>query len=142
MTRDGALKLLTKAIPFPNGIAFSPDEEILYVSNADPARPTWMAFPVNENGMLAPGRILYDGTALLMYGKGTADGLKVDRKGNIFGAGPGGIHVFSPEGTLLGSIVLGTATGNCAWGGDGSYLYIASDTAIYRIKTSTKGNGF
>jgi gluconolactonase len=142
LAKKGRLTLLTRDIPFPNGIAFSPDEKTLYISNADLAKPTWMAFPVKSDGTIGMGRLLYDGTSLRMYGKGTADGLKVDRHGNIFGAGPGGIHVFAPDGTLLGSIITGNATGNCAFGGDGSYLYIASDTAIYRIRTSTRGNDF
>jgi gluconolactonase len=68
--------------------------------------------------------------------------LKVDRHGNIFSAGPGGIYVFAPDATLLGRIELGVPTGNCAFGDDGSTLYITANTAIYRIRLSTKGVGF
>ena len=68
--------------------------------------------------------------------------MKVDKAGNIFAAGPGGIHVFSPDGTHLGSFETGVPTANCAWGNDGSTLYIAANTAIFRLKTTTKGVGF
>lgn len=70
------------------------------------------------------------------------DGLKVDRKGNIFATGPGGVHVFAPDGTHLGAIDPGEATANCGWGEDGTVLYITSDMYLCRIKTNTKGLGF
>ena len=58
---------------------------------------------------------------------GLPDGLKVDAKGTIFATGPGGVHVMLPDGTLLGRIDTGEATANCAWGDDGSTLYITAD---------------
>jgi gluconolactonase len=77
------LTLLTDELSAPNGLAFSPDETILYVSNADRARLVWMAFPVRSDGTLGRGRTLYDGTRTLEGRRGTADGLKVDADGNI-----------------------------------------------------------
>jgi gluconolactonase len=68
--------------------------------------------------------------------------MKVDVHGNLFATGPGGVHVFAPDGTLLGSIDTGVATANCGFGDDGSVLYVAADTTLCRIKTSTKGRGF
>ena len=68
--------------------------------------------------------------------------MKIDKNGNLFAAGPGGIHVIAPDGTHLGSFETGVATGNCAWGDDGSSLYIAANTAILRVKLTTKGAGF
>lgn len=142
LTNDGTLTLLTRELPFPNGIALSPDEKLLYLTNADPDKPEWYVFPILPGGHLGAGRLFFSGIELRTYGPGSADGMKVDRAGNLFAAGPGGIHVFAPDGTLLGSVIIGVATGNCAWGGDGSDLYITADTSIYRIRTATKGSRF
>ena len=139
---DGRLVLLTKQIRAPNGIAFSPSEKTLYVTNADLKHAVWMAFDVRDDGTLGPGRVFFDGTAWTKTKKGAPDGMKVDRQGNLFAAGPGGLHVFAPDGTHLGSIETGVATANCAWGDDGSVLYITADTAIFRIQLRTKGAGF
>ncbi len=68
--------------------------------------------------------------------------MKVDKDGNLFAAGPGGIHIFAPDGTHLGSIEMDVPTSNCAWGDDGSVLYIAADTAIYRIRLTTRSGRF
>ncbi len=67
--------------------------------------------------------------------------MKVDRDGNVFAAGPGGTHVFAPDGTRLGRIETGVPTGNLAWGGDGSVLYVAAGHWIARIQTTTRGSG-
>ena len=74
--------------------------------------------------------------------KGAPDGLKVDNKGNVFTTGPGGLLVISPKGKVLGRIETGQATANCAFGDDGSTLYITADMYLLRIKTKTKGVGF
>ncbi|MCI0369901.1 MAG: SMP-30/gluconolactonase/LRE family protein [candidate division NC10 bacterium] len=139
---DGRMTLLTKEIRAPNGIAFSPSEKTLYVSNADPARAVWLAYDVKDDGTLGSGRVFFDATAWARTKPGAPDGMKVDRDGNLFAAGPGGVHVFTPDGTHLGSIEMPVPTGNVAWGNDGSMLYITADTAIYRIRLTTKGAGF
>jgi gluconolactonase len=139
---DGRLDLLTKALGAPNGLAFSPDEKTLYVSDVDPRRSAWLAFDVNADGTLGRSRVIFDATAISHKGSGAPDGLKVDREGNLFGAGPGGIYVFAPDGTHLGTLFTGVATGNCAWGDDGSVLYVTAGTTLYRIRLSTKGSGF
>jgi gluconolactonase len=139
--RDGRLTLLTRELSAPNGIAFSPDERTLYVSNAARKRLVWMAFDVKSDGTLGRGRVLYDGTESTRGRRGTADGMKVDHRGNIFGAGPGGVYVLSPEGTLLGWFDFGGNVGNVAWGEDGSTLFIAANAAIYRVRLSTRGAG-
>jgi gluconolactonase len=66
----------------------------------------------------------------------------VDREGNLFATGPGGLHIFAPDGTHLGSLKMAVATGNVAWGDDGSVLYITADTALYRLQLSTTGGSF
>lgn len=142
LSADGKLTLLTKEIRAPNGIAFSPDEKTLYVTDVDPNRPAWLAYDVKEDGTITNGRVFFDAMAWKKPNYGGPDGLKVDRKGNLFAARPGGINVFAPDGTLLGSIETGVATSNVAWGDDGSVLYITANTAIYRIRLSTKGVGF
>ncbi len=139
---DGTLALLTRELSRPNGIAFSPDEKTLYVANSDPARAVWMAFDVRADGTIANGRVLFDATKSVGKYKGLPDGLKVDRQGNLFATGPGGVLVLAPDGTQLGLIYTGEATSNCAWGDDGSSLYITADMYLVRIRTTTKGKGF
>ena len=141
-SKDGTLALLTKDIKAPNGIAFSPDEKKLYVSNADPTNAVWMVYDVKADGMIDNGRVLFNATAWTKSKPGAPDGMKVDREGNIFGAGPGGVHVISPEGKHLGSIETGVPTGNVAWGDDGSSLFITSNTNVFRSRLATRGAGF
>ncbi len=141
LARDGKVTLLTKEMTFPNGIAFSPDEKVLYVANSDPKMAIWKAFPVKGDGTLGEGRVLFDTTAWVGTKKGLPDGMKVDRLGNLFATGPGGVLVLTPEGKHLGTLATGEATANCGWGDDGSVLYITADMHLCRIKTSTKGNG-
>jgi gluconolactonase len=140
-SRDGKLTLLTKDIKAPNGIAFSPDEKRLYISNADPMNAVWLGYDVRADGAIENGKILFNATAWTKNKRGVPDGMKVDREGNIFGAGPGGIHVISPDGKHLGSIETGVPTGNLAWGEDGSSLFITSNQNVYRLKLKTKGAG-
>ncbi|MCW5981671.1 MAG: SMP-30/gluconolactonase/LRE family protein [Bryobacteraceae bacterium] len=139
LSRDGRLTLLTKEMTRPNGIAFSPDEKTLYVAQSDPKKAVWMSFPVNTDGTLGAGRVFYDATNSVGKLPGLPDGMKVDRDGNLFATGPGGVYVFSPDGTLLGRISTGERTANCAWGEDGSVLYMTADMYICRIRTTTRG---
>lgn len=142
LATDGRLTLLTKEMTRPNGLAFSPDEKTLYVAQSDPQRAIWMAFPVQPDGTLGPGRVFHDVTALVDKLPGLPDGMKVDKNGNLFATGPGGVHVFTPDGTHLGRIETGEKTANCAWGDDGSTLYITADMYLCRIRTKTKGAGW
>ena len=127
---------------FPNGIAFSPDEKTLYVANSDPEKAIWMAFPVKDDGTLGKGRVFSDATSSVGPKKGLPDGMKVDQAGNLFATGPGGVLIFAPDGTHLGTIATGEATANCGWGDDGSTLYITADMYLGRIKLTTKGLGY
>lgn len=141
---NGTLTLLTKELSRPNGIAFSPDEKTLYVANSDPEKAIWMAYPVKDDGTIGAGRVFHDVTKWVGKPdkKGLPDGLKVDQAGNLFATGPGGVLVFAPDGTHLGTFATGEATGNCAFGGDGSTLYILADMYLGRVKLKTKGPGF
>jgi gluconolactonase len=144
LSKNGKLTLLTKEMSKPNGIAFSPDEKTLYVGNSDPDKPIWMAFPVKEDGTLGKGEVFFDATELAKNkdNKGLPDGMKVDKKGNLFATGPGGVLVFSRAGKHLGTINTGVNTSNCNWGNDGTVLYITANHDLCRIKLSTKGKGF
>ncbi len=143
LASDGTVTLLTDDLSRPNGIAFSPDEQTLYVANSDPDRALWMAYDVERDGSIANGRVFFDATAFVQEGKpGLPDGLKIDQNGNLFATGPGGVLVFAPDGTHLGTLNTTEATANCAFGDDGSTLYITADMYLLRIGLSTKGDGF
>jgi gluconolactonase len=139
----GHLTLLTDALTFPNGIAFSPDEKTLYIQVSDPKNAVWMAYDVTPDGNITRGRVFFDAKPLVRAGKkGLPDGMKLDQGGNIFGGGPGGILVISPDGRHLGTIVTGRVTSNCAFGEDGSTLFMTADSFVLRIRLRTKGVGF
>jgi len=142
LSPTGVLTLVTRELHAPNGNAFSPTERTLYVSNADRTHAVWMAYEVRADGELGARRVLFDATKWAKTKQGVPDGMKVDREGHLFAAGPGGVHIFSPAGEHLGSIELDVPASNVAWGEDGSVLYITADTALYRIQTATRGAGF
>ncbi len=130
------LQLLVKDLPRPNGIAFSPDEKYLYVDNSEPEM-YWMRYAVQPGGSLTDGKRF--GDAGVYAHQGAPDGMKVDREGNIYSAGPGGVWIFSPQLKHIGTIEVGTV-GNLAWGGaDDKTLYIAAGPNIYSIRTLVAG---
>jgi gluconolactonase len=135
---DGQLQLLSKELSRPNGLAFSPDEKTLYVSNSDPQHRLWMAFDVADEGTLSNGRVLLDVTA--EKEEGLPDGLKVDTQGIIYATGPGGIWIITPQGKHLGTIKPNENPANCNWGdADGRSLYMTAKTGLYRIRLNNPG---
>ncbi len=140
--RAGEVTLVARNMTRPNGIAFSPDERRLYVSQSDPAAPLWKVFEVAADGTAGSNRVFFDALTLSQSRKGLPDGLKVDVEGNLFATGPGGVLVLSPQGKHLGTILTGQATGNCAFGDDGRTLYITADMYLMRVRLKTKGLGF
>jgi gluconolactonase len=143
LSKDGKLTLLTKEITRPNGIAFSPDEKKLYVSSSDPDKAIWMVYDVQPDGTIANGKVFFDATAWAKEKRpGLPDGMKIDKDGNLFATGPGGVHIFTPDGKHLGTFDTGVPTANLAWGDDGSTLYITANTAVLRVRLTTKGEGF
>lgn len=131
---DGTLHLLVDDFALPNGLAFSPDEAVLYVD--DSAHKHIRAFDVRADGTLAKSRILLD---MASQDPGVPDGLKVDLQGNVFCTGPGGVWVCRPDGELLGRILPPELPANLAWGEDGSVLFITARTSVYRLQTMTRG---
>src|SRR2546428_511705 len=113
LTPDGTLHLLVDDFALPNGLAFSPDESVLYID--DSAHKHIRAFDVRPDGSLANSRILLD---MASEDPGVPDGLKVDQQGNVFCTGPGGVWVCRADGTRLGRIVLPELPANLAWGED------------------------
>ncbi len=131
------LQLLVKDLPRPNGLAFSPDEKYLYVDNSQPKK-LWMRYRVKEDGSLTAAKVFYDATSDTR--PGSPDGMKVDRNGNVYSSGPGGIWIFSPEGKPLGTILMPENASNVAWGGgDRKTLYITASSSVYRVTLKVPG---
>ncbi len=132
----GNLSLQVKGMSRPNGLAFTPDERILYVGSSDPRESHILAFPVDKQGNLGEGNLFFTASELAKQGiRGGYDGMKVDAKGNVWTTGPGGILIISAEGKLLGRIATGNPNSNVAFGGaDGKYLFITSDMNLLRLK--------
>ncbi len=135
--KDGTVTRVIADIKAPNGIAFSPDEKILYVSDVDPTRAAWLAYDVKSDGTVTNGRVFLDATRWRKDPFFGPDGFKVDQNGNLFGARPGGISIFAPDGTPLGDIETGQSTSIVAWGEDGRALFITGGTAVYRLRLTT-----
>jgi len=131
LNKNGELSLVYIKLNRPNGLAFSPDETILYVANSDPKRNLWMAFDI-VNDQLINERVFFDAAA--MKRPGLADGMKVNTAGFVFATGPGGVLIFSPEGKHLGTILTEERTANCAFNEDESVLYMTSHRYLTRIK--------
>lgn len=130
------IDLIIKDMSRPNGLAFSPDEKFLYV--ADSGKKFWRRYPVKADGTVGEGELFLDASS--DPAKGSPDGLRVDVKGNLYSAGPGGVWIISPEGKHLGTIKVPEVTSNVAWGdADQKTLYITASTSIYRIRTRIGG---
>lgn len=103
MSPDGKVTLLTQEMTRPNGVALSPDEKTLYIAQSDPKLAIIKAFPMKDDGTLGEGKVLFDATAMVGKKKGLPDGLKVDKAGNLWATGPGGVLIIAADGTHLGT---------------------------------------
>jgi gluconolactonase len=136
--KDGNLKLVSKDLLGPNGLAFSPDEKYFYVDNWDEKKKIVMRYDVNADGSLSNGTVFFDMTSA--PGEDALDGMKVDQKGNLYVSGPGGVWILSPAGKHLGTIKGPEHPHNMAWGDDdGKTLYMTAQTALYRIRLNIPG---
>jgi gluconolactonase len=135
---NGELKVVSKDLSGPNGLAFSPGEKYLYVDDWDDKRKVIMRYEVRPDGSLANGEVFLDATS--EGGEDAWDGMKIDQEGNIYASGPGGLWVISPEGKHLGMIVGPEHPHNIAWGDeDGKTLYLCAKTGLYRIRLNVPG---
>ena len=132
----GTLRLLTRDMGQPNGLAFSPDGKKFYVD--DDEKRNIRVYDVATDGTLSHGRVF--GEEPGGKGDGVPDGIKVDDKGNLFVTGPKGIWVWDANGNHLGTIVTPEQPANLTWG-DPQYdtLYITATTSVYRLRTKTRG---
>jgi gluconolactonase len=135
----GKVTLLTRDLTGPNGIAFSPDEKFLYVSNWDPKRKVILRYPVLRDGSLGSATVFADMTQQIP-GDEALDGLKVDVSGNLYATTPEGLRIYAADGRHLGTITAPRPIHNIAWGGsDGRTLYLCARDRLYRITLNVEG---
>lgn len=133
------LQLLSRELAGPNGIALSPDEKHLYVGNWDETKKVVMRYEVSADATLRNGKVFFDMTAAA--GEEAIDGIKVDRKGNLYVSGPGGLWVISAAGKHLGTIIAPKHIHNFAWGdADGKTLYLCARASLYRMRLNIPGS--
>lgn len=127
--KNGEVVLVTKELERPIGLAFSPDEKVLYVANSHGPRNLILSVSINQSGDSGETQVFFDAEQL--EEPGLMDGLKVDTKGNLWATGPGGLLVISPEGKLLGRVLTGRATANVAFGGiDGKTVFLTAKNSL------------
>lgn len=136
--KDGSVKLVSTDYDGPNGLAFSPNEKFLYVGTWNTKQTVVNRYPVNADATLGKGELFFNLTT--PGAEDAIDGIKVDRAGNVFVSGPGGLWIFSPTGKHLGTLRGPEHPHNMAWGGaDRQTLYLTAQTGIYRIRLNNPG---
>ena len=136
LLKDGELRLVTRDVPYPNGLALSPDEKSLYVAGIRTRKV--MRFDVQPDDTLANGRVFVDMSPDQAIGN--PDGMKVDQQGNVYCSGAGGIWIISPQGKHLGTLVFPERAANMAFGdADGKALYVTARAGLYRIRLKIPG---
>ena len=136
--KNGSLELIDSELKRPNGIAFSPEEEYLYVTDTDGDRKLYYRYDVDEDGNISNRKLFFDASEIKE--KGGPDGIKVDKKGNCYFTGPGGVLVINPKGVHIGTIAPAELPANIGWGGkDGKTLFMTCRTGLYSIKLKIEG---
>ncbi len=133
LKKDGTVKLLVDSITRPNGLAFLPGEKQIIIACSDPNMAVWYMYDV-VGDELKNGKIFYTAADYDKSWKGLPDGLKIDKNGNVFATGPGGVYVLNSKGNLLGLIRLKEACSNCALSPDEKTMYITNDMYVLKIK--------
>jgi gluconolactonase len=141
---SGALSVVAEGIIQPNGLAFSPDESLLYIVESRSVPRKILACEVKGGKSLANRRVLIDAGP-----KGTPDGFRVDVDGNLWcgwgmgEAGLDGVHVFNPAGKLIGRIDLPERCANVCFGGvHRNRLFMAASTSLYALYVNTQGAAY
>lgn len=133
VSKTGKVNLLVDSVEQPNGIGIFPGRKTMIISNSDDRKKRWYLYDLTPNGSLANGRLFYDVSN--EKGVGGCDGLKIDKAGNVFATGPGGIYIFTKAGKLIGKIKLNNVTAaNCAFTPDGKTLFITATNYLLRVK--------
>ncbi|EQB31286.1 SMP-30/gluconolactonase/LRE family protein [Sphingobium ummariense] len=131
---DSTVSVIDRSHSRPNGIALSPDGRTLYLALSDLKQPHVLAYALGAKGMPTDMRVFRDMAAQRdQHLPGQPDGIKTDAMGHVFAAGPGGIHVCSPEGTLLGIVATGKPIANCCIGNGGKTLFLTSSDMLCRV---------
>jgi len=130
ISKKGTVTLLTDSISRPNGIAFFSDEKRLLIANSDPQKPNIYIYDVNKEGLLSNGRIFIK--------ERSTDGIKIDKAGNVFATGQGGVWIYNEKGLLLGKIKIDGSTSNCAFTNDYKTLFITADDYLLKVDLARK----
>lgn len=133
LTNNGKVILLVDSLARPNGVALFPGEKRLLVANSDPRKPNWYVYDIKGDA-LVNGKIFYTAAGYDRSWQGLPDGLKIDRQGNVYASGPGGVYFFNSEGRLLGRLRLPRAASNVALSDDEKTLYITNSNQVLRLK--------
>ena len=138
--QSGTLRLVSTDLAGPNGIAFSPDERYLYVTNWDEKKKVILRYEAQPDGTVTNGKVFFDMTAA--PGEDALDGMNVDVRGNLYVSGPGGLWIISAAGKHLGTVIGPKHPHNMAWGGDdGKALYLCAQSGLYRMAMNIAGSG-
>ena len=132
--KNGKLLLVSDKISYPNGIALSPDNKILYISNSDSENKEWHRFDLDGNGMPLKDTVFYRVSAEEGKVPGSPDGMKVSKQGNIFATGPGGVWIFNPAGKPVARIYTGQLTSNCWIDEVQHMLYMTCNSMVMRVR--------
>jgi gluconolactonase len=130
----GKLLLFSDKISYPNGIALSPDNKILYISNSDNDNKEWIRFDLNKDGLPVKDTVFYRVSAEEAKMPGSPDGMKINAKGYLFASGPGGIWLFNPSGKVIARIYTGQLTSNCFLDPTHNMLYMTCNSMVMRVK--------
>jgi gluconolactonase len=133
VSKDGKVTLMVDSLTRPNGIAFMPDGKSVIVANSDPSLPNWYIFDYDGEKFMN-GRIFYSAKGHDKSMRGLPDGFKIDKSGNVFATGPGGVYIFDKTGKKLGLLSLSDPTSNCALSKDQKTLYITNNNKFLRWK--------
>jgi len=131
--KDGKVTLLTKDITRPNGLAFFPGKKRVLIANSDGLKPDWYVYDLDKDGLLINKKTFYTAQMPKDTYNGVPDGLKIDKQGNVFATGPGGIFVLNSAGKLLGKIEVDDLASNCSFSADQKTLYVTNNHRVIKI---------